>query len=227
MNKTHHIQTRCTNILCAGLALLGAFCSALAFATEGERHISLQQGLAKAELIRLSVPAGDVEIVGITGNELIAEVTAVCEDEEREACLSLLKELGWAQKIGNTADFLLMPDGASHFNNVKIKVKIGVPQDKPLQVNLSAGELSIADTSACLTAELSAGQIDINLKESQLASAALSAKVGDVKLTTAKDGQVSGARSLLVGAHLEWQQGTGICHTKAKVLAGEVKLALK
>lgn len=209
-----------------GFALLTAFCSLGVVAEEGERHISLQQDVANAELIRLSVPAGEVDIVGISGTNLVAEVTAVCEDEERKACLNLLKELGWAQKIGSTADFLLMPDGTSHFNNVKVKVKIGVPQDKPLQVNLSAGELSITDTSACLTAEVSAGQINIDLKESQLATAELSAKVGDVKLNTAKDGDVSGARSLLVGAHLEWQ-GTGSCHTKAKVLAGEAKLALK
>lgn len=214
-------------LFCTGIALLITLCSAGVIAEDGERHISLQQDVASAELIRLSVPAGEVDIVGIAGTNLVAEVTAVCEDKEREACLDLLKELGWAQKIGSTADFLLMPDGASNFNNVKIKVKIGVPQDKPLQVNLSAGQLSITDTSACLTAELSAGQIDIKLKESQLASAALSAKVGDVKLTTAKDGQISGARSLLVGAHLEWQQGTGSCHTKATVLAGEAKLALK
>lgn len=213
-------------LFCTGLALLTAFCSLGVVAEEGERHISLQQDVANAELIRLSVPAGEVDIVGIAGTNLVAEVTAICEDEERKACLNLLKELGWAQKIGNTADFLLMPDGTSHFNNVKVKVKIGVPQDKPLQVKLSAGELSIADTSACLTAELNAGQINIDLKESQLASAELRAKVGDVKLNTAKDGDVSGARSLLVGAHLEWQ-GTGSCHTKAKVLAGEAKLTLK
>lgn len=213
-------------LFCTVLALLTAFGSLGVVAEEGERHISLQQDVANAELIRLSVPAGEVDIVGIAGTNLVAEVTAICEDEGREACLNLLKELGWAQKIGNTADFLLMPDGTSHFNNVKVKVKIGVPQDKPLQVKLSAGELSIADTSACLTAEVSAGQINIDLKESQLATAELSAKVGDVKLNTAKDGDVSGARSLLVGAHLEWQ-GTGSCHTKAKVLAGEAKLALK
>ena len=222
----HNTTRNRIKLFCTVLALLTAFGSLGVVAEEGERHISLQQDVANAELIRLSVPAGEVDIVGIAGTNLVAEVTAICEDEEREVCLNLLKELGWAQKIGNTADFLLMPDGTSHFNNVKVKVKIGVPQDKPLQVNLSAGELSIADTSACLTAEVSAGQINIDLKESQLATAELSAKVGDVKLNTAKDGDVSGARSLLVGAHLEWQ-GTGSCHTKAKVLAGEAKLALK
>lgn len=223
----HNTTRNSIKLFCTSIALLTTLCSIGVVAEEGERNISLQQDVANAELIRLSVPAGEVDIVGIAGTNLVAEVTAICEDEERKACLNLLKELGWAQKIGNTADFLLMPDGTSHFNNVKVKVKIGVPQDKPLQVKLSAGELSIADTSACLTAEVSAGQINIDLKESQLATAELSAKVGDVKLNTAKDGDVSGARSLLVGAHLEWQQGTGSCHTKAKVLAGEAKLALK
>ncbi len=222
----HNTTRNSIKLFCTSIALLTTLCSIGVVAEEGERNISLQQDVANAELIRLSVPAGEVDIVGIAGTNLVAEVTAICEDEGRKACLNLLKELGWAQKIGSTADFLLMPDGTSHFNNVKVKVKIGVPQDKPLQVNLSAGELSIADTSACLTAEVSAGQINIDLKESQLATAELSAKVGDVKLNTAKDGDVSGARSLLVGAHLEWQ-GTGSCHTKAKVLAGEAKLALK
>lgn len=222
----HNTTRNSIKLFCTSIALLTTLCSIGVVAEEGERNISLQQDVANAELIRLSVPAGEVDIVGIAGTNLVAEVTAICEDEERKTCLNLLKELGWAQKIGNTADFLLMPDGTSHFNNVKVKVKISVPQDKPLQVKLSAGELSITDTSACLTAEVSAGQINIDLKESQLATAELSAKVGDVKLNTAKDGDVSGARSLLVGAHLEWQ-GTGSCHTKAKVLAGEAKLALK
>lgn len=223
----HKINRNTITPIRFSLALLASFlCSTMVFATEGERHISLQQDVASAELIRLSVPAGEVDIEGIAGTNLVAEVTAVCEDEEREACLDLLKELGWAQKTDKTADFLLMPDGASHFNNVKIKVKIGVPQDKPLQINVSAGELTISDTSGCLKAELGAGQIDITLKQSQLAAVALAAKVGDVKLINPQGESTSGQRSLLVGASLEWQ-GKGKCHTEANVLAGEAKLTLK
>ncbi len=203
------------------------FCSAGAFATEGERHISLQQDVASAEVIRVHVPAGDVDIVGITGTNLVAEVTAVCNDQERQACLDLLKGLDWAKKTGSTAEFSLTPDSITDFNNVTIKVKIGVPQDKKLEASLSAGELSIQDTSACLSADINAGEIDISLQESQLASAVLNATVGDVKLTSAKGERTSGKRSLLVGANLEWQQGKGNCHVKASVMAGEVKLTLK
>lgn len=227
MYKTARTTINLTKIIYTGLGLLGAFCSTVVFATEGERHISLQQDVASAELIRLSVPAGDVDIVGITGNNLVAEVTAVCKDEERQACLNLLNDLGWNKKIGSIAEFSLIPTGLTSFNNVTIKVKIGVPLDKKLEVNVSAGELSITDTSACVKADLNAGEINISLTESQLASASLSANVGDVKLTTINGRTIAGERALLVGANLRWQEGTGSCHTRASVLAGEVNLVLK
>lgn len=226
MNKTTRTTITCTNIICAGLGFLGAFCSAVVFATEGERHISLQQDVAKAELIRLSVPAGDVDIVGITGTNLVAEVTAVCKDRD-QACLQLLKDLDWVKKDGSTAEFSLAPEEITNFNDVTIKVKIGVPQDKMLEANLGAGELAIEGTSACLTAGLGAGEIDITLKESQIASAKLSATVGDVNLTTAQGEFMAGKRALLVGANLDWQKGTGNCHLRATVAAGEAKLLLK
>ncbi len=86
--------------------------------------------------------------------------------------------------------------------------------------------LNFNGTSTCLTANVNAGEINIKLKETQLASAELNAKVGDVKLITANGETIEGSRSLLVGASLEWNKGTGTCHTKASVLAGEAQLVL-
>lgn len=214
------------HIICTCLALLGAFNSTLVFAADGERHISMQQNVANTELIRISVPAGDMEVVGITGDSLTAEVTAVCQEKDRQACYKLLKELDWAKKNGSTTELLLTPESITSFNHVTLKIKIGVPQDKKLEVSLSAGELNISGTSACLVADVSAGEINISLKENQLASAALSAKVGDAKLTTTKGETIAGERSLLVGAKLDWK-GTGDCHTQANVLTGQANLVLK
>ncbi len=213
------------SILCGTLTLAMAF-STVAFATEGERSITLQEDLAQADLLRVSIPAGEVEIVGTSGAGLTAVVTAVCQQENRENCYQLIKELSWSKKTGEVAELGLSPAGITHYDHVTLKVKIGVPKDKKLEVNLNAGELRISDTSACLTAEVNAGEININLKESQLASADLSAKVGDVKLTTPKGETIAGERSLLVGAQLNWHKGTGSCHTQAKVLTGEANLLL-
>ncbi len=202
-----------------------AVLSAAALATEGERNITWQEDVASAELIRLNVPVGDVEITGTTGTSVTAVVKASCEKEKRENCLQLIKELGWSKKTGNVTEFGLSPSGIMRYDHVSIGVKLSVPKDKKLEVNLSAGELRIAGTSACLTADVNAGEINIKLKEDQLASAQLSAKVGDVKLVTAKGDTIEGERSLLVGASLEWK-GTGACYTKASVLAGEAHLVL-
>lgn|GEM_PF-766069 len=213
-------------IIGSTLSLLVVFSSPAALATDAERNITLQEDVAQAELIKLNVPAGDVEITGTTGNSLTAVVTATCQKGSLEKnCYQVLKDLGWNKKIGSVAEFDLSPTGITRYDHVTIKVKFGVPKDKKLEVNLSAGELRIAGTSACLTANVNAGELSIKLKESQLASAELSAKVGDAKLVTAKGETIEGERSLLVGASLDWK-GTGTCPTKASVLAGEAQLIL-
>jgi hypothetical protein len=156
-------------------------------------------------------------------------VKASCQQEKRDKCLELLKELGWSKKTGNITEFGLSPSGITRYDHVTLKVKFGVPKDKKLEVNLTAGELRVEGTSACLTANVNAGEINIKLKESQLASAELRAKVGDAKLVTAKGETIEGERSLLVGASLDWKgSGTnkGACHIKASVLAGEAQLIL-
>lgn len=212
-------------IMSSTLILAMAF-SSVAFATEGERTVTLQENVSAAELIRLNVPAGDVEVIGTTGDSLTAVVTGVCQQENRENCNQLLKELGWSKKTGSVTELGLSPSGITRYDNITIKVKLGVPKDKKLDVNLNAGELRIEGTSACLNADVNAGEVRIKLKESQLSSFELNAKVGDVKLVSAKGEAIEGDRSMLVGAHMEWSKGTGACHTKASVLAGEAQLIL-
>lgn len=211
----------------SSLMLLAALASGPASAADGERHLSFEQDVTSAQLIRLNVPAGAMEVVGIAGNKVIAEATAVCEEPDQDACRELLQQMQWAPKAGSIAELSLNPAGTSEYNQIKVKIKLGVPRDKHLEVNLGAGELNISDTSACLIAELNAGQISIALAQSQLASASLSAMVGDAKLVNANGETTSGKRSALVGAQLDWNGGSGQCHTQAKVLAGEAKLTLK
>lgn len=213
-------------IMCSTLSLITLCCSAVVFAKDDERTITLQDNVTTAELIKIDISAGQVLISGTTGNTLTAELTASCQPKkDKESCTKLLKELAWSRTVGSTIELGLAPSGINRFDDMNIQVKFGIPKDKKLEVNLSAGELRIDGTSACLTASVNAGEIQIKLKEDQLASAELSAKVGDVKLTTAGN-TIEGNRSWLVGASLDWNKGTGTCHTKASILAGEAQLVL-
>lgn len=218
-------STSRNKIMSSSLVLITTL-SCAAFAANGERTVTLQEDVSQAELIKLNVPAGDVEITGTTGNSLTAVVTAVCQPEKQKNCNQLLKDLDWSKNNGNVAEVGLSPSGITRYDDVTLKVKFSVPKDKKLEVNLSAGELRVQGTSACLVAEVNAGDIKLNLHESQLGSVELNAKVGDVKFITAKGNTIEGERSMLVGAHLNWSKGAGSCHTKASVLAGEVQLTI-
>lgn len=215
-----------TKIICATLTLVAGLSTTFAFAKDGERTITLQEDVSQAELLRLDVSAGDVEVTGIAGNNLTAVVSASCQKENQDKCNQVLKELSWSKKTGSTTEFALTPSSLNRYDHITITVKVGVPKDKKLDVNLSAGELRIEGTNACLTAEVGAGELQIKLKPNQLASADLSAKVGDARLITPTGEAIEGERSLLVGASLKWSKGTGSCHTKASVLAGEARLLL-
>ena len=214
-------------IMFSTLTLATALNASAALAANGEKTITLQEDVAQVELIKLSLPAGDVEITGASGKSITAVVTAVCQQAQQANCVQLLKELEWSKKTGSVTEIGLSPSSITRYDNVTIKVKFSIPKDKKLDVNLSAGELKLNETSACLTADVNAGDIRINLHQNQLASAELNAKVGDVKITTEKGEVMEGERSLLVGAHLDWNKGTGTCHTKANVLAGEIQLTIK
>ena len=224
MRSTHRNKIM-YNTLTFPLTLAIALTSATVFATEGERTITFQEDVSAAQLIRLEVSAGEVEVIGIPGNNLTAVVTGSCQKEKQESCQKLLKELSWSTKAGKITELGLSPSTIDDYDHATIKVKIGVPKDKKLEVNLSAGKLHISGTSACVTAQVNAGELHITLEKSQLDSAELSAKVGDVKLVTSTE-TTQGERSLLVGANLVWDEGTGSCRAKATVLAGEAQLKL-
>ncbi|RYZ93810.1 MAG: hypothetical protein EOO68_21395 [Moraxellaceae bacterium] len=206
----------------SALITVVALTSATTFANDGEKTITLQDDVTKAELVRLNISAGDVEVKGNTGNSITAVVTAVCQQENRDNCVQMLKELGWSKKSGAVTELSLIPATINRYEHVTVKVKLSVPKNKKLEINVSAGELRIDGTSACLTANLNAGQLNLHLQQTDIATAQLSAKVGSVRVTTPKD-TIEGDRSLLVGADMTFK-GVGLCHTKASVMAGEVHL---
>ena len=209
------------------MALLLITATATTIASDQNKQ-TLQLDVSNVQSISLDIPAGKLVVQGVKGSKLQAEVKATCKDKKAEdpaACQALLNALNWSKKVDKNAEIALMPTKITDYEDITIEVKITVPENKSLNVKLAAGELQINGTSACLTAEVNAGNLVINLKEAQLASALLKSKVGDVSLTTTTGEKISGDRAMLVGADLNWK-GKGSCHLKANLLAGEAQLIL-
>lgn len=217
------LKTHSTAVTLLAFAIFGS-----AFASANQTSQRFEADVSQAQDITIDIPAGQVLVVGATGNKLLAEVKATCKQDkpiDRTNCQAVLNDLGWSNKMGKGAQLSLVPAKITRYDDIQIDIKISVPNDKPLNIIQAAGDLSIDGTSACVNASLNAGQLSLKLKESQVAAAELHAKVGDVKLTDTKGQTRSGERSLLVGADLS-HKGSGSCPIKAEVMAGEVHLTL-
>lgn len=210
------------------VTLLAFAISGSAFANANQASQRFEADVSQAQDITIDIPAGQVLVVGATGSKLLAEVKATCKQDkqiDRPNCQAVLNDLGWSNKMGKGAQLSLVPAKITRYDDIQIDIKISVPNDKPLNIIQAVGELSIEGTSACVNANLNAGQLNLKLKESELGSAELHAKVGDAKLTDVRGQTRSGERSLLVGADLS-HKGKGSCSAKADVMAGEVHLTL-
>lgn len=205
------------------VTLLAFAASGSAFANDNQTSQRFEADVSQAQYISIDIPAGQVLVVGATGNKLLAEVKASCK--QGRDCQAVLSDLGWSNKMGKGAQLSLVPAKITRYDDIQIDIKISVPNDKPLNIIQAAGDLNIEGTSACVNASLNAGQLSLKLKESKVATAELHAKVGDAKLTDSRGQTGAGERSLLVGADLN-HKGSGSCPVKAEVMAGEVHLTL-
>lgn len=215
--RTKHFSLLAFALLCS---------TSVAMASESEFSKRIELDVSSAQELNVSIPAGKVKLVGTSGNMLVTEAKVRCKSPSVEKCQSFLKEMEWSKKIGAKTNLSLLPTSVTDYDAVNIDIKISVPSNRPLNVELTAGELSIENTSACVNANLKAGQLNLKLSEAQLAAAYLHAQVGDVKVTNVRGDTQKGERSLLVGAKLSFEEGKGSCRANAEVMAGEVHLTL-
>ena len=111
------------------------------------------------------------------------------------------------------------------YRSGQVTTTIRIPEVSELNVNMTAGELNIHGVQACLTVDMSAGDIDVEIPEELVASVMLDAGVGDASLRV-DDRYRSAPRSWLIGAELFWDQGGGLCHVDVDLQAGDISVEL-
>lgn len=220
-----HSQKR--KILGGTVTVMALWCSTLAFG-EPSKKTAVELDVSTADAVIIHVPAGELNISGTTGQTISAEAVISCSKyKEGECSNGIFEEINWSSKLeGSLAQLDLTPSAGKQYDDISVVVNIGVPEDKTLTVNLDYGDLRLKGTNACLDVNVKAGNVELGLPEESLASANLKATIGDVSLTT-QAGRISGRRSKIIGAKLEWDEGKGACHLQATVRAGNVELHLK
>jgi hypothetical protein len=231
-NRATKLAKGKTSMILARLFTLSFLVVALsACAGEVKREIvigsprNIQVAVPPTASVQLSLPPGDSVIEASEDGDLKADMQIRC-GSETDACARHAAEVQWKVASSDTRlELSFTPDSAFQFNNSDTTTHVWVPADRPVTVNMSAGELEIRRVSGCLDVDMSAGDISIEVPAASVRTAHLDANVGDASLAT-PDNSMEGRRRLLVGAEVNWDKGEGACALSVDLGAGDIEAKL-
>jgi len=184
----------------------------------------LELDATNASLIRVRIPAGEIRIEGVKGNQIHAKAVIRCKTRESR-CTRAAEKLEWTTREDDQEISLRLGPGPS-FSDSDVKVEVLVPEDRDLEFDIDAGDIKITGMRGCVNGHVDAGDVGIVMAADRVASVHLDTNVGDASLRTPK-GSVSGDRSWLVGAVVNWDGGKGDCAVDISLNAGDLSLELE
>ena len=183
--------------------------------------IELQEGMP----LRLLIPSGDIDVIGVKGNELHAELTIRCETDsgkcaERAAATGFETTERDGRVVVGLKDISFFKSGS-----MEIDMKIEVPRETSVELLMGAGDLDVKDVSGCLRVDMDAGDLDVEAPADTVRSVAIDVGMGDAGLTVGKK-SYEASRPFLVGAEVEWDEGEGECELRADLQFGDATVTL-
>lgn len=175
--------------------------------------------------VGVAVPAGDIDIVGVSGDTLSAEMHIRCPDLEGR-CASRLAEAAFEVSTSEEGVTLsIAPDEMSSFRQARVDVTVQVPRSRLLYLELGAGDVKIEGMRNCVRGTMFAGDLGMVLPLEVVRSVRLDTDVGDASIGLPGERR-EGRRSWLVGAVAEWEGGPGECDVEMHLRFGDLSLEL-
>jgi hypothetical protein len=206
------------------IALAGFACALVAVdgADAGEVTDRAQVIVPAAAAVAIDLPAGEFRITGTTGDELQAEVSIVCDGE----CPSRVGEAAFAlEEAPGRVSLSMSPASTSAYRNLEVIYTVRVPRDHDVDLVLGAGLAEVTGLRGCVTGRMMAGEWRLELPVWPVRSVQLRTHVGDAYLDVPGAGG-EGERALLVGAKVDWAEGTGECDVRLRLRFGDLRLTL-
>lgn len=187
---------------------------------------SLEVAVDPAATIHLSIPVGEIEVVGVEGNRLRAQMQIGCPSTTggcaRRAERTELVHESLAEEVRVSVE----PDRMNAHKKAAIRVRVELPRAAALDLDIGAGELTVRDVDACPSLRMFAGEAELRLASALVGEVTLDTGFGDAQLTLG-DGAVEGRRPFLVGSEVAWSDGSGECRVVGKLSFGELGVYLQ
>ncbi|MEL7449678.1 MAG: hypothetical protein AAFN78_10745 [Pseudomonadota bacterium] len=213
------------SLLLITLLLLGGCASNAPFVPAADKEFRIPVPLNVA--LALDLPAGEIEVSGVDGDELTGRLSIQCR-EDKSSCFERAEKVEFVAE--STADSMMLTlnkGGMTGYRGQQVKLEVDVPLSRKLHVKAGAGELLVTGVSGCLTVDMFAGEAVAYVPAERVGSVMLDAGVGDASLRFADGRDQDGRRSLLIGAEVEWLDGTGPCDVEVDLQFGEISVVLQ
>ena len=186
---------------------------------------TVEASVPAAARLEISLPPGEAVIEGGSGDALKARMDVRCHDATG-SCADRAARMHWVIDSSDSAVKLTAtPESMLAYRDTDTTTHVWVPDDRVLLVNMSAGDLEITRVSGCLEVHVEAGDVSIEVPTASVHTAWLDANVGDASLALNGD-TIEGHRRLLVGAEVDWQEGSGACALSVDLGAGDIQATL-
>jgi len=195
-----------------------------AHAKETVRNFSKQMPTDAMKLVDLDFSVGKVNVEAWDGRTVQLDVQLQCQSDT-SSCRAAAQRV---RVVFSTDDAKLhiatrdWPKLGGH--GLEAEIRVRMPRDLPLKVNLGVGDLEIEGLERDVKADLGVGQLTINLPESAVATVRADTGVGEASLRAGGQHYDSAG---LISRELHWTKGTGTAKVSADCGVGEIDVRLR
>jgi hypothetical protein len=207
------------------LALVALLAAGAALPARAENLGTLNASWPARDLqrVRVEFPVGDLEIVAGETSDVRAQLTVYCRGGGRH-CRERSKHLKIVSHESGHARSIKL-EGYPRFRNLglQVKLRVEVPRDVAVALEMGVGDLSIDGVQGDLSAELGVGDVNVSLHERDVRAVNLEVGIGDATLDHGAHRQsVSG----LFGRKVRWSDGVGRSRVNVELGIGDISMRL-
>jgi hypothetical protein len=173
--------------------------------------------------VRIDFPVGGLEVVGVTGTKVEAEMSVRCKRgrrcEERAAKLELVTdEKGGIRTLELKGHPKLDSDG------LQVELRISVPATLRVQIDMGVGDLDVRDIEGDVDVDLGVGDADVRVPERTAGTVECEVGVGDANVHSSGGNRRS---SGFLGRSVRWEGNEGGSRVHLEVGVGDADVWLR
>lgn len=207
-------------------ALTASVALAAPAAADEVRSFSRSFDAATLKQLYLEFPIGELQIEGTRSEKLMVEVTIECSSRRSlDACIDRAEDIELASRADDDRIDLWV-EGYSKWRSrgMHLEMRVLVPAMMDVDVDMSIGELDIADVLGSVTVDMSIGEVKLEGSEEMVGRVSLDTGIGESSLSTHR-GRNSSAG--VFTREIAWSEGNGDAAIRIELGIGEISVRLR